>query len=183
MTAYLVCEGDRDARLLTHILPKELLETVEIIPAGGLSAVKSLARSLVVRRQVPVAIVIDSDSLEPAQVEARSKDVQDIIGGVSANTPFKVILAVPTLWAVFFDDISLLAQILGYVPSEDILAMATYQPRQALVQLVSQREKYQDEDQLIDQMTDQEVAGLRRTSVIQAIIQFLQSVREPVEAM
>lgn len=182
MTAYLVCEGEREARLLTHILPKELLETVEIIPAGGLSAVKSLARSLLVRRHAPVAVVIDSDSLEPAQVEARSKDVRDIIGGVSANTPFGVILAVPTLWTVFFDDIFLLSQMLGYMPSHELLMLATYQPRQALVQLVLQSEKYQDEDQLIERMTDQEAKIFCQTPVIKDIIQFFQSVREPVKA-
>ncbi len=183
MTAYLVCEGERDARLLTHILPKELLETVEIIPAGGLSAVKSLARSLLVRRHAPVAVVIDSDSLETAQIEARSKDVRDIIGGVSANTPFRVILAVPTLWMVFFDDISLLSQMIGYVPSHELLMLATYQPRQALVQLVLKSEKYQDEDQLIEQMTDQEAEIFRQTLVIKDIIQFFQSVRETVKTI
>ena len=182
MTAYLVCESERDARLLTHILPKELLETVEIIPAGGLSAVKSLARSLLVRRQAPVAVVIDSDSLEPAQVEVRSKDVQDIIGGVSANTPFKVILAVPTLWAVFFYDVSLLSQMLGYMPSSELLTLATYQPRQALAQLISQSEKYQSEDQLIEQMTKQSAETFWQIPVIKNIIQFFQSVREPVKA-
>jgi hypothetical protein len=46
MTAYLVCEGDRDAQLLKRVSPEEILNNVEIIPAGGLSAVKSLARSL-----------------------------------------------------------------------------------------------------------------------------------------
>ncbi len=61
MTAYLVCEGDRDAQLLKRVLPEEILNNVEIISAGGLSAVKSLARSLIVRRQAPVAIVMDAD--------------------------------------------------------------------------------------------------------------------------
>jgi hypothetical protein len=183
MIAYLVCEGARDVQLLRCILPGELLSNVEIIPAGGLSAIKSLARSLIVRRQAPVVIVMDADVITPEQVEERLKDTEEIVESVAVNTPVKVILAVPSIETIFFQDVSLLSRLLGYVPSQDMLSLAIYQPWQALRELISQSKKYQSQSQLIEQLTDEDLEILRKTSVIQEIIQFLQSVRETVVAL
>jgi hypothetical protein len=183
MTAYLVCEGDRDAQLLKRVLPAELLNTVEIIAAGGLSAVKSLARSLIVRRQLPVLIAIDADVTIPAQVEERRKDIEEIVGSVAANTPFKVILSVPAIETIFFQDVSLLSRLLGYEPSHEMLGLAVYQPSQSLSQLIAESKKYHSQSQLVEQLTNEDLEILRRTSAIQEIIQFLQSVRETVDVL
>lgn len=183
MTAYLVCEGARDAQLLKRVLPEDLLNNVEIIPAGGLSAVKSLARSLIVRRQSPVAIVMDADVITSEQVEERLKDIEEIVESVAANTPVKVILAVPAIETIFFQDVSLLSRILGYVPSQDILSLAIYQPWKALTQLISQSKKHQSQSQLIEQLTHEDLEILRKTTVIQEIMQFLQSVQENAVAL
>jgi hypothetical protein len=177
MTAYIVCEGALDAQLLKQVLPEGLLSNVEIIPAGGLSAGKSLARSLIVRRQVPVALVIDADVVAPDQVEERLKDIEEIVGSVAANTLFKVILAVPTIEMLFFQDVSLLSRLLGYAPSPELLSLAIYQPAQALSQLIAQSPNYQSQAQLIGQLSHENLELLRQAPVIQALIQFLQSVR------
>jgi hypothetical protein len=182
MTAYIVCEGERDMQLLKRVLPEELVNTVVVVAAGGLSEVKSLARSLIVRRQSPVAIVVDADAMTPEQIEGRRKETEEIIGSVAANTPFKVILAVPTLETIFFQDISLLSRLLGDVPSQDVLSLGVYQPSQALKQLISQSKKYQNQSQLVEQLTNEDLEILRKTPVIQEIIQFFQSVREPAVA-
>ena len=62
MIAYIICEGIDDKQLLKAVLPEISLNQVEIVVGGGISSVKSIARSLVVRRQTPVAIVVDSGS-------------------------------------------------------------------------------------------------------------------------
>jgi hypothetical protein len=183
MTAYIVCEGERDAQLLKRLLPEEFVSNVEIVAAGGLSAVKSLARSLIVRRQSPVAVVADADANTPEQVEQRLKDTEEILGNIAANTPVKVILAVPTLEIIFFQDISLLSRLLGYAPSQDMLNLAAYQPWQALKQLISQSKDFQSQSQLIEQLTHQDLEVLRKAPVIQEMLQFLQSVRETADLL
>jgi hypothetical protein len=183
MTAYLVCEGATDAQLLKRVLPEELLHNLEIIHAGGLSAIKSLARSLIVRRQSPVVIVMDADVITPEQVEERLKNTEEIIGSVAANTPVKVILAVPTIETIFFQDVFLLSRLLGYTPSQDMLSLAFHQPSQALKQLISQSKKYQSQSQLIEQLTNEDLEILSQTTVIQEIILFLKSVRETADAL
>lgn len=183
MTAYIVCEGERDVQLLKCLLPKEFISSVEIVAAGGLSAVKSLARSLVVRRQLPVAIVADADSISPEQVEQRLKDTEEIVGNIAANTLVKVILAVPSLEIIFFQDISLLSRLLGYVPSQDVLNLAMYQPWKALRQLISQSKNFQNQSQLVEQLTYEDLEILRKAPVMQEVIEFLQSVRETADAL
>ncbi len=102
MTAYIVCEGSYDVALLKRLLPEALGSNVKTVEAGGFSAAKSLARSLIVRRQTPVAIVADADTVIPEQVEQRLKDTEEIVGNVAVNTPVKVILATPALDIIFF---------------------------------------------------------------------------------
>ncbi len=178
MTTYLVCEGAYDAQLLECVLPEEILHNLKIIHAGGLSAIKSLARSLIVRRQSPVLIVMDADVIAPEQVHERIKDTEEIIGSVAANTPFKVILAVPMIETILFQDVSLLERLLGYTPSPDMLSLAIYQPKKALQQLLSQSEKCQSYSQLIEQLSNEDLEAIRGATVIKEIILFLLSVRE-----
>jgi hypothetical protein len=97
MISYIVCEGTFDVELLKYILPQDLLNDVEIVAAGGLSAIKSLSRSLLVRRQVPVAIVADADSIVPELVQERHNSIEELVRSVSIDTPVKVILAVPSI--------------------------------------------------------------------------------------
>lgn len=183
MTAYIVCEGERDAQLLKRLLPEEFVSNVEIVAAGGISAVKSLARSLIVRRQSPVVIVADADTTVPEQVEQRLKDTEEIVGNIAVNTPVKVVLAVPTLEIIFFQDVSLLSRLLGYVPSQDVLRLAVYQPWQTLKQLISQSKNFQSQAQLVEQLTNEDLEVLRKAPVVQEIIQFFQSARETADAL
>jgi predicted ATP-dependent endonuclease of OLD family len=97
MTVYIVTEGQSDADLLKRLMPKELLEGVTIVPAGGLSSVKSLASSLLVRRRKPVAIVIDADSAEPELIQERRQSIEEVIESVAGGVPVKVVVAVPAL--------------------------------------------------------------------------------------
>lgn len=180
MKAYIVCEDKYDVFLLKYLLPEELIRDVEFVSAGGLSAIKSLARSLIVRRQAPVAIVVDADTTLSEQVDQKLQDIQEIVENIAANTPVKVILAVPEIEVVFFQDANLLLNLLGYSPSQDILNLATHQPRKALDQLLGQSEVTQDRYQLVNRLTREDIKILRGNVVIQEVIQFLESVREAV---
>lgn len=174
MKAYIVCEGNSDKKLLEAILPKELLKDVEIVAAGGLSAIKSLSRSLLVRRQVPVAIVADADSVDPDLIQERIKSIEELVKGVAVDTPVKVILAIPALEIIFFQDDLLLSRLLGYKPSEDLLSLSTSQPYQVLRDLLYPS-TYRS---TIDRLTGDDLDILRKAPVIQEIINFLLSIQE-----
>lgn len=94
-----------------------------------------------------------------------------------------MILAIPAIETIFFQDISLLSRLLGSAPSQDLLSLAIYQPWQALKQLIAQSEKYQSQSQSIEQLTNEDLEILRKTTAIEEIVQFLQSVRETADIL
>jgi hypothetical protein len=181
--AYIICEGDSDVELLHGILPKEILKDVEIVAAGGLSAIKSLSRSLLVRRQAPLAIVADADSTVPDLVQERLNSIEEIVKSVAINTPVKVILAVPSIEVIFFEDHSLLPRLLGYNLSQEMLSLATSQPKDVLQQLLSQSQAGDASISLQKRLTSENLEILRKSSVIKELIQFLQFVKEPAKAL
>lgn len=185
MITYIVCQELADAQLLNLVLPKQLLGNVhvEVVAAGGLSAVKSLARSLVVRRQAPVAIVVNSDSVVPEFIQERRENIEEIVKSVAGNIPVKVFVFIPEIEAIFFQDISFLARLLGYIPDRDILNLASFQPRKVLKQLVAQSERIDNYSELIDQLSHEDTAILSQAAIFQEIIHFLESVSETAKAI
>ena len=177
MIAYIICEGAFDVALLRQILPQDLLINVEIVAAGGLSAIKSLSRSLLVRRQVPIAIVADSDSIIPESVQERRRSIEELISSVAVDTYFKVILAVPSIETVFFQDSKLLPRLLGFEPSQEILSLATAQPYKALKELLGQAGGEHGKFSLFHHLTDEDLKALCRAQVMQEIIHFLEAVQ------
>jgi hypothetical protein len=183
-SAYIVCEGSLDAKILISVLPKELLNDVAIVEAEGKSAAKSLARSLLVRRQQPVLLVLDSDTTATSFVQEQLQSTKEIVEGVAGRVPVKVILAIPELEIIFFHDINLLSHMLGYKPSQDGLDWAVIQPRKTLDQMITHSENIKDKSHFIDQLANVELEELRKAEVVQEIVAFLEpilnsTVREP----
>jgi hypothetical protein len=179
MNAYIVTEDPLDKKMLERILPPELLQEVGIVAAGGLSAVTAMARSLAVRRKVPILVMVDSDSVEPRAIAYRQTDINEMISGVAIK-PVEVILAVPQMEIVFFHDRDLLTQWFGDRLTPEILIRAEFQPRQMLEHLLADGEHSQAE--LIEGLSDRQVEVLRQATVIQEAMGFLRSVQPMVEA-
>ncbi|MCC3571353.1 MAG: hypothetical protein JGK30_05160 [Microcoleus sp. PH2017_40_RAT_O_B] len=182
MITYILCEGAFDAQLLKTVLPENLLTDVGVVVGGKVYNIKSLAMSLIVRRRVPVLIVFDADSVVPELVELRRNDIEEILKFVAGKTPFKVVSAVPEIEIIFFQDVSLLSRLIGYIPPQDVLDLAVCQPRKALEELIARSENIHDRSQIIDHLTNEDIEILRSSSVMQEIVHFLDSVRETVAA-
>ena len=99
MKTYIVTEGKSDAKLLKSVLHLQGDFNVECIAAGGKSSVISMAQSLLVKRHQPVVVVMDAD-----RVDEQSKIYFDLLRNFASGTAFRVMLLVPELEAVFFDD-------------------------------------------------------------------------------
>ncbi len=72
----------------------------------------------------------------------------------------------------------MLSRLLGYTPPQDVLNLASFQPKRALEQLLSQSKKVQNQLQIIAQLKDEGAEILRQAPFIQEIIHFIESVRE-----
>jgi hypothetical protein len=91
MIAYVLTEEPLDTDALREALPSELLDEVGFIAAGSISSVKSLARSLLVRRRVPVALVIRGAPLAPELTEERRQNTEEVVASVAAGVPVEVL--------------------------------------------------------------------------------------------
>jgi hypothetical protein len=180
MIAYIVTEGPVDEKLLHRLLPGDLLQDVGIVAAGGLSAIKSMARSLAVKRNVPILIVVDSDSVEPRAIADRRVDINEIVAYASIQ-PVEVVLAVPQLEVVLFHDRTLLTQWFGDRITQEDLIRAEFQPRQVLERLLAASPNGLTLTTMIEQLTDRQVESLRQATVIQEAIGFLRSVQSVAE--
>lgn len=65
---------------------------------------------------------------------------------------------------------------------EDILAIADLQPRKALEQLFSRSKTVHKRSDILDALTSEDIKILRKASVVQELIQFLQSTHEITRA-
>ncbi len=203
MKAYIVTHEKFHAQLLKTILPKPSIDDVEVIAAGRLSAVKSMARSLLVCRQVPVAIVVDAGSNLPEFVRERRQNIEEVVKGVSGNTLVKVILAVPQIEQLFFEDISLLSRLLKYEEVEVFLRNLGHvffhksgrtsvypfssSPRQRLEELLiphsSEFPKDEVKFQILKKLNHENLENLRKTPVILETVDFLQSVHDTANSV
>jgi hypothetical protein len=180
MIAYIVTEGSLDEKLLKQLLPEDLLRDVGIVAAGGLSDGISMARSLAVKRQVPLLMIVDADSVEPRLIGERRSEIKNIVAGVAVSA-VEVILAVPQLEAVLFHDRTLLTQWFGDRITQEDLIRAEFQPRQVLERLLAESPNAVSLETMIEQLTDRQVESLRQATVIQEAMQFLRSVQPRVE--
>ena len=125
---YVLVEGASDAAFLRRILPQEVLSDAELVTAGGSSGIPSLARSVLVRRKRPVAVVMDSDSLDPDVIEERQQSTEDLIRAADASIPVKVISAVPEIEAWLFAAPEMITRMVGQEVSAEWLSQGKRDP-------------------------------------------------------
>lgn len=183
MAVYIITKDNFGAALLKRTLPPEFAHEVEFVVGGSGSAAISMARSLLVRRQMPVVLVLDADSVDPNTIRDRQDSATTALLEVSINTPVKVILVAPELEALFFERRgAILSHLLDRDIPERSLNLAVSHPRQALEELLSESEQKVERSQLVDALSNKDVAIVRESAVMQELIQFLRSTRSPVVA-
>lgn len=171
MNAYVVVEGPTAANLLTRLLPHELQQQTAIVPAGGRTNLTSVARTLLVMKQKPLAVLLDADSVDESAVRQKRLETEELIRAISGGVPFKVFMIVPELEALLFAVPAALERIAGRKLSPDTLALSRYNPRRAILQLGQGPSDIIE--QVIHGLTADEVNVIRQVSPIQELIQFL----------
>ncbi len=86
-------------------IDKDLLEkewkhkprNVDIIEAGGRSSAISLARSILITKNAPIALVIDADTLNPHKIEEQAQFVYEITNHNPVDSMLKVFMPKPNL--------------------------------------------------------------------------------------
>jgi hypothetical protein len=174
--AYVVVEGETDADILRSVLDPKLLIDVGLVPAGGIAYIPSLARSLLVRRSIPVAIFADSDSLDKHSINDRRTQFKGLLNAVARSTSTEVILAVPEIEAIFFTSPDIIKKVFGRTIPE-LLALGPRDPKGVLNQLSSMNQIEWNAQKVLKQMSIRDLEQLRQAQPIKDLTKFLELVQ------
>jgi hypothetical protein len=179
---YIFVEGPTDANFIRRILPQEVLRDAEVVPSGGSSGIPSLARSVLVRRKKPIAVVMDSDSLDPDVIEDLQQSTEDLIRAADASIPVKVILTVPEIESWFFAAPEAIERILGMKVPNDLIPLGKRDPAGVLNQLAERCQQKWDTNKAIGLLKDHDVDLIRALPDVAELSKFLEKVQRDDEA-
>ncbi len=171
MSAYLITEGKTDESLLKSLLPKDIVQGVSFITAGGRYGSLSLARSILAVRQAPVALVVDADTDNPALAAEQEDFLRESLRQASPGIPFEVFVVIPALEAILTSSRSVLERLLGQSVSDEEFTLARSNPKQFLLS----RAKGDSPLSLMGRLDSQELNELKTHPLLQRITEFLAS--------
>lgn len=174
MTFYIVTEGSADATLLKKVLSTVELPPIHITSAGGRSSALPFARSILARRQSPVVVVLDSDSLDPDRTKEQERMYGDLLRTASRKVPFRVCLADPSLERVLFDDSETLSEVLGVPITARKVQEAQFRPQEVLDELLEQSGRFGTRANLFANIGRRTAQALANLPFSRSIIAFIQ---------
>jgi hypothetical protein len=119
MSSYLVVEGARDIEILAPLVTGAGIKDVHFVAAGGKHYTTSLARSISLSRQKPVAVLVDSDTRDQRVIQEQRQIFEDLLRIPPSSSPCTLFLAVPDLEADLFPDPETFERIFGLHLSEE----------------------------------------------------------------
>jgi hypothetical protein len=174
MKAYVVVRGDNAAAILRAALARDLLAETEIVAEGPQSTLVSVARTLVVARRKPVALLVDTKTVDEPSIQEKRQTTEELMRWVAAGVPTKVILLVPQLEAVFFQAEGLLPRVFGGPLSGEVRILGRFSPGEALDRLFAQPGGPKNMEELLASLDEEGREALRATPPLRELIAFLQ---------
>jgi hypothetical protein len=171
MKAYVVVEGLTDVKLITSLLPQEIQQQTTLVPAGGRTNLTSVARTLLVTKRKPLAVLVDADTVDETSVLELRRETEELLRAVSGGVPFKVFMMVPEIEALLFRVPAAVERITGLQLSADNMALSRYNPHQVILQLGQNKSVIIE--QIVNGLTAEELNRIRETSPIKELIEFL----------
>jgi hypothetical protein len=174
MSVSVLAESNFDGMFLTTLLAAEQKAgAVEIGVVSGLASCYSFARTMLAVKRIPVAVVIDADSPEPEVASERKCRAEEVLADAAGGVPFRVIVAVPELEALFFRRPNLLKKAFGKRTDKHVIELALLSPRHAIRKLAPGEPYEQARFRLLRAMTAADVKALRETDLIQDLLDFV----------
>jgi hypothetical protein len=178
MIAYIVAKSEFDSELLLAVIPPELTHGSSFVSGHGLSSAVSMARTVISLRLAPVAVVIDSNSAEPEEVEARQQETEEVVGVAAPDVHLRVIVAVPELGAALFRAKALLRSEFGLRDEDFLYEIARWSTREAFEQLFSRSQgPVRTRADLLSRLRHEDIEAVREFPAIRELCDFLQEAR------
>ena len=95
MNAYIVVESPQVASLISSLLPEEILSHTAVVTTGERSSITSTARTLLVMKRKPIAVLVHANPAESSSTQGLRRDMEGLIRAVSGGVPFRVFMMDP----------------------------------------------------------------------------------------
>ncbi|MDX2039838.1 MAG: hypothetical protein SF097_01255 [Acidobacteriota bacterium] len=172
--ACVITEGQTDIDILKRVLPPSLTKEVEFVDGGGWSGAQSSAVTILAKRQIPVALVIDADANDEQTIHEKLDFSRWLLKQAAVQVPFEVFLAIPEVEAVFFQDQPFVEEIANRKFTDLEWRLMKLQPKELFVG--SPMEKSQLLKRILGRLNQDSIKALQTHPLIKSLIGFLSSV-------
>jgi hypothetical protein len=176
MIAYIGTDSDFIAALLERLLTEE--ERTDIAIENDGISMYSAARTFLASRRTPAVVVIDANTPNPEGVSQVRQGAEELLHDAAGRlVPYKVIIAVPEIEALFFQRPEVLRRRFDGAVTDHLLELAQYSARAALRKLAADGNSETLRWDILKTLTDEETAALHQTELIQEVLGFIGLVR------
>jgi hypothetical protein len=169
--AYVVTDSKTELEILKKLLPEPIKKNIEFVVVASSSA-SSVSSSILMAKRLPVVLVIDAHTDDESMISERQDTLQYLLRQTAAYVPFKVLFAVPTIETIFFQDKSLLEQIINHKFTEIEWELAKYHPKKSLTYFLGENPL----SKIVNNLTDKTIKVLQKHPFIIELVEFLSSV-------
>ena len=169
----IVTEGEQDVALLKALLNvPDNDANVTFIANRGWSSADTYARSLLIRGDTNVVLVVDADSTDPNLVEHRRRFLHGSLGEIASSCLWKVYVIEPEIEGLLFKDRAVVEALVGHPISDTDFIAATWEPKAILQRLMHGKSLTTVYD---SRLGDLDLSGIRKVHPIPEILAFLNS--------
>lgn len=167
---YFVVEGISDKILLEKMLPPEFVSKTKFIVSEGYNTAISKARSILVTSEIPVYILVDSDTTDLNTIDEKKDYINQMLSQVSVSDRFKVLMSIPETEILLFYDKSIFESLFSVKVDDKQWEHAKHEPKRTLMGLIKNFDSKYMYQILNNKLTDDMAKKLRENEIIQNII-------------
>jgi hypothetical protein len=174
---HILVELNTPASLLAKVLQAEQhagLVRIRSFPEP--SSMTASAKTLLIVRREPVAVVQNAESTYPRTAAWMRQDIEEVMGDIIWRAPFRILIAVPAVEALLFRRPDAIARAYGPV-SEHLLEVGLISPRDALMKLDQNISTDQISLNIIKELDDADIAALRAESPARELLEFVEELQ------
>jgi hypothetical protein len=176
MKTYFVTEDQCDQLILQRILGAVASSKDFSVGNGGVrSGAVTLAMSLLMMRESPVALVLDAGSSDDARIVEERVTLESLLASVAVRSRFRLVLAVPQIEILLFPDRDTATKIFGRKLTDVEWTRAQFQPREMANELLNNNGKTRTIEKMVARLPARILQRLAEQPLIAELRQFMRA--------
>jgi hypothetical protein len=178
MSIYLVVEGDSDRAILERVLPADALAGCSVVVANGRARLTTVASSLLIKKQSPVALICDADTVNGDRIrDQRELFEMNFLRFAGRTIVARIIFAIPEIEGIFFVDPEIVGRVVGQPIPESIQIEARYAPKQAIEAVCKMFGRRIGISEILSAIGEADIVAIRLHPFLREIVDFIETAR------